>query len=47
MLMVTQGSRDYYNAYKNGYTHIISIVAPDDTELKPEHKYHAVYKFGM
>lgn len=43
--MVTQGSRDYYNAYKNRYTHIISIVTPDDTELKPEHKYHVVYKF--
>lgn len=45
MIMVTQGSRDYYNAYKDSYTHIISIAAPDDEELKPTHEHHVVYKF--
>ena len=45
MILVTQGSRDYYNAYKDRYTHIISIAAPDDKELKPTHEQHVVYKF--
>lgn len=44
-MLVTQGSRDYFNANHANYTHIISIVAPDDTELKPLHDHHAVYRF--
>lgn len=32
-MIITQSDRNFYNEHKNKYTHIISIVCPDEKEL--------------
>lgn len=42
-MILTQAGRDFYNAARDNYTHIISLVCPDEKELvKPLHKNHLV-----
>ena len=44
-MIVTQADRKFYNEFKDRYTHIISIVCPDEKELiKPIHKHHWITK---
>lgn len=44
-MILTQSGRDFYNAAKDNYTHIISIVCPDEKELvTPIHKHHLILK---
>lgn len=43
--MITQSGRDFYNKNKEHYTHILSIVCPDEKELlKPIHEHHLIVK---
>ena len=44
-MIVTQSDRNFYNEHKDEYTHILSIVCPDEKELvTPIHKNHIISK---
>lgn len=44
-MILTQSGRDFYNATKDNYSHIISIVCPDEKELtKHAHDNHLILK---
>lgn len=44
-MLLTQASRDYYNTYKDHYTHIVSLVCPDEkTLITPLHNNHIIVK---
>lgn len=44
-MLVTQSDRNFYNEHKDEYTHIISIVCPDEKELvKSPNENHFVVK---
>ena len=41
--MITQSNREFYNKHKDEYTHILSIVCPDEKELiNPIHENHYI-----
>lgn len=44
MFTLTQECREYYNKNKDNFTHIVSIVCPDD-DITPLHDNHLVVKF--
>ena len=42
-MLITQSDRNFYLLNKDNYTHIISIVCPDEKEIvKPLHKNHII-----
>lgn len=42
-MLITQSDRNFYNEHKDEYTHILSIVCPDEKELvKPIHNNHYI-----
>ena len=44
-MILTQSGRDFYNATKDNYSHIISLVCPDETDLvNPLHSNHLILK---
>lgn len=44
-MIITQSDRNFYNAQKDNYTHIISIVCPDEKEIvEPIHDKHYIAK---
>ena len=44
-MIITQSNRNFYNEHKDEYTHIRSIVCPDEKELvEPIHKNHIITK---
>jgi len=44
-MIITQSDRKFYNEFKDRYTHIISIVCPDEKEIvKPIHNKHLIVK---
>ena len=44
-MLITQSDRNHYNMYRDLYTHIISIVCPDEKELvTPIHENHIIMK---
>ena len=44
MFCLTQADREYYYKNKENFTHIVSIVCPDD-DITPLHEKHIVVKF--
>ena len=44
-MLITQSDRNFYNHCKDEYSHIISIVCPDEKELiQPISKHHLILK---
>lgn len=44
-MIITQADRNFYNEHKDEYTHILSIVCPDEKEIiKPLHDNHIITK---
>ena len=44
-MLITQSNKDFYNEHKDEYTHILSIVCPDEKELvNPIHEHHYIAK---
>lgn len=44
-MIITQSDRNFYNKHKDEYTHILSLVCPDEKELlKPIHEHHYIVK---
>ena len=44
-MLITQSDRNFYNANKDNYNYIISIVCPDEKELvEPIHNNHIIIK---
>ena len=44
-MIITQSDRNFYNEHKDEYTHILSIVCPDEKELvTPIHENHYIVK---
>ena len=44
-MIITQSDRNFYNEHKDEYTHILSIVCPDEKEIvEPIHKKHIIAK---
>ena len=44
-MVIVQSDRNFYNEFKDRYTHIISIVCPDEKEIvKPIHNKHLIVK---
>jgi len=44
-MIITQSDRNFYNEHKDEYTHILSIVCPDEKELvNPIHNNHYIVK---
>ena len=44
-MIITQSDRNFYNEHKDEYTHILSIVCPDEKEIiEPLHSKHYIAK---